>query len=138
MVAFTPKLNPEKVKTIQYNGQKLSLLIPNNLNFFGEFKGKKSGFLVLNSDGSGEYKSDYSLNSCDNTSFRIDWGFLMDENGEIVKIKRSYGFSYPVVYKSLDGKRFKGCKETLFFDYLLEKNGRIEVSSSDDWKKNIN
>ena len=124
-----------KTKTIKSNGKELELVIPDEDVFFGTYSGRKSGFITLKSDGTGTYKSDFSFGECKNQSFKIEWGFLKDKQGGVVKIKRGYGYSYPIVYKSLEGKRFKGCTEELFFDYLLQKKNGIQVSSSDDWLK---
>ncbi|HBH22150.1 MAG TPA: hypothetical protein DDY13_01880 [Cytophagales bacterium] len=104
--------------------------------FYGKYSGRKEGFLLLNEDGSGIYKYDYSFKNqgCDVQEIRIKWGFIVDESGKTVRFERPYGYSYPIIYESTTEDGFKGCTRGSLVDYLLVyKSGKITVSSSDDW-----
>ena len=60
----------------------------------------------------------------------------IDENGEIVKFKRTYGYSYPIIYNCSGENAFQGCSKRSMVDYVLEyDDGTITISSSDDWIK---
>ena len=109
------------------------------VEFYGTYKGRKDGYLTLNSDGTGAYRYDYQAflpENCEEGEIAFDWGFILDEKGEIVKFERSYGYSYPIIYSCTGLNSFQGCTQTSLVDYLLVyKDGSITVSSSDDWKK---
>ncbi|MCK5705059.1 MAG: hypothetical protein KAI29_28100, partial [Cyclobacteriaceae bacterium] len=56
--------------------------------------------------------------------------------GEIVKFKRTYGYSYPIIYNCSGENAFQGCSKRTMVDYVLEyDDGTITISSSDDWIK---
>ncbi|MDH5475044.1 MAG: hypothetical protein OEX22_05075, partial [Cyclobacteriaceae bacterium] len=77
--------------------------------------------------------------SCKNQPIKIEWGFMLDKNNEILKFEREYGFSYPILLKSVGDTSFKGCRDQVLLDFILEyKDGTLGVSSSDDWKKTTN
>lgn len=105
--------------------------------FLGVYRGRKSGFLELRADGSGFYRYDLQglgKDGCQDGEIPIIWGFIVAEDGSVVRFERPYGFSYPVVYLSTSDKKFQGCSRPAMVDYLLEhRNGMIAVSSSDDW-----
>src|SRR5690606_26505131 len=105
--------------------------------FYGLYKGRKSGYLKLNKDGTGSYMYDYQAflpENCAEGAISFNWGFVLDEKLEIVKFERSYGYSYPIIYSCSGANSFQGCRTTSMVDYLLVyKNGNITVSSSDDW-----
>ena len=107
--------------------------------FYGVYTGRKNGHLKLNSDGTGAYLYDYQAflpENCEKGEIPFDWGFILDEKGEIVKFERSYGYSYPIIYSCTGLNSFQGCTQTSLIDYLLVyKDGTITVSSSDDWHK---
>jgi hypothetical protein len=107
--------------------------------FYGKYSGSKGGYLLLNSDGTGEYLDDYfafALAGCPVGPVIFRWGFILDEKDQVVRFERDYGYSIPVIYESTGEKSFQGCRKKVFVDYLLIRvDGTIEVSSSDDWKK---
>ena len=94
---------------------------------------------MLNEDGTGFYKYDifgFAPQGCKNEPILIEWGFLINEEGEVVKFDREYGYSYPILFKSTGESSFQGCREPVLLDFLLEyKDGSLGVSSSDNWKK---
>jgi len=108
--------------------------------FYGKYKGAKKGYLLLKEDGTGEYMYDYDgfrPENCPGGAIQIKWGFLLDDEDKIVAFDREYGKSYPILYNVTGETSFKGCSQRFLVDYILEyKNGDIEISSSDDWKKN--
>ena len=129
----------EKVRIITYEGQKITTTYDVADSFMGIYKGKKTGYLELKSDGSGTYKYDmfgFAQASCINQPIKIEWGFMLDKNNEILKFDREYGYSYPVLLKSIGDTSFKGCRDEVLLDFILEyKDGSLGISSSDDWKK---
>ncbi|MCG8475475.1 MAG: hypothetical protein MI784_08385 [Cytophagales bacterium] len=127
--------SPAEKVTIFYKGKNVSVTQNIKKELLGLYRGKGKGFLKLEKNGTGMYRYDYRIGSCPNESFPIRWGFIKDENGQPVSFKREYGMSYPILFQSLKGKQFKGCREEVFLDWLLVKKDGIHVSSSDDWKK---
>ena len=107
--------------------------------FYGLYKGKKSGYLLLNRDGTGEYKYDiFGIASpgCREGVITFDWGCPVDGNDNNVKFRKTYGFSYPVIFKCSGDICFQGCTREYIVDFILDKNdGKLLVSSSDDWEK---
>jgi hypothetical protein len=105
--------------------------------FLGIYRGRKSGFLELRADGSGFYRYDLQglgKDGCQDGEIPIVWGFIVAEDGSVVRFERPYGYSYPIVYLSTSHKKFQGCSRSAMVDYLLEhRSGMIAVSSSDDW-----
>ena len=66
----------------------------------------------------------------------MDYGFLVDDNNKVIRLKREYGFSYPVLFRSTGSTSFQGCRTPVMLDFLLVyEDGSITVSSSDDWLK---
>ena len=129
----------EKDRTITYEGQEINTTFEVSSKFIGTYKGNKSGFLMLNEDGTGLYKYDifgFAPKSCKNQPIQIEWGFLLRKEGGIVKFDREYGNSYPILLKSTSETSFQGCRESVLLDFILEyKDGSLGVSSSDNWKK---
>ncbi len=127
------------IRIIEYNGSNVKTIYEVDPKFYGEYKGRKSGFLTLNEDGTGEYRYDvfgFAPASCIRQTIDIEWGFLLDDNGEMVKFKREYGLSYPILLKSTGETKFQGCQKEIMLDFIMEyKNGQLGVSSSDDWIK---
>jgi len=125
------------VRVFVYHDKNVETTWKVNEQFYGKYSGSKSGYLELKKDGTGFYKYDYfafAMAGCKNMPIEIQWGFLLDENGEIVRHEREYGFSYPILYKSTGEVSFRGCREEMLLDFLMVyKNGNIGVSSSDDW-----
>ena len=107
--------------------------------FLGEYKGSKKGYLKLNEDGTGTYQYDIfglAPQSCRRGPIDLEWGFITDENGQIVRFERDYGYSYPIIYKATGETSFQGCRKQVFVDYVLEyKDGNLSISSSGDWRK---
>ncbi len=127
----------EGIRYLDYEGSSVKTTYIVDHKFIGKYKGSKQGYLLLNADGTGQYRYDYfgfAADNCKDGPIEMEWGFLLDENNQIVKFKRDYGFSYPVIYYSTSQNFFKGCTKIAMLDYILEYNdGTITVSSSDDW-----
>ncbi len=134
--AFQLQANNERI--ISYRGDDYKTTIDVDTRFIGTYKGKKTGYLELKKDGTGIYKYDifgYAPASCKRQTITIEWGFLLDDKGKIQKRKRDYGFSYTILLKSTSETSFQGCRTPVMMDFILDKNGVLNVSSSDDWKK---
>lgn len=133
------QINPTaKIRQLEYNGSKVKTTFEIDKKFLGMYHGSKKGFLQLNSDGSGLYQYDFPKLStaCAGQDITINWGFIVEDNGEIVRFKRKYGYSYPIIYNCSGENTFQGCTKPSMIDYLLEyDDGTITISSSDDWKK---
>ena len=132
-------ISSEKIRFINYEGRDVKTTFDVPSKFFGEYKGRKSGYLILNEDGTGYYKYDvfgFAPASCKNQPIQIEWGLLLDKNDRILKFDREYGFSFPMLLKSVGETSFKGCRDEVLLDFIMEyKDGSLGVSSSDDWKK---
>ncbi len=128
------------VETFKIDGSNVKVTHRCDDKFYGKYSGANGGYLLLNSDGTGEYLYDYygyALPECHPGAILFQWGFLVDKNNNIVRFKRDYGYSYPVVYLSTGNLSFQGCRKKYLIDYLmLRPDGTIGVSSSDDWEKN--
>lgn len=132
------QLHRSGVRKLEYNGKEISTTTNIEEKFIGRYKGHKSGFLVLQKDGSGIYRYDYPGMSpdCQGDEIKFRWGFLIDDQGNIVKLKRDYGYSYPIIYNCSGDNAFQGCTKRDMVDFILEYNdGTITISSSDDWVK---
>jgi hypothetical protein len=108
--------------------------------FYGVYEGRKSGYLKLNVDGTGEYKYDIfglAPASCERQPIQFKWGFILNEKGELIKNKRDYGFSYPILLESTGSNSFQGCRKAVMKDFILQRGDILHVSSSDDWAKPI-
>lgn len=128
----------DKDRDLEHNGAKVHTTFDVDKQFYGKYKGRKSGFLMLQEDGSGIYQYDYPGLSpdCAGKEITFKWGFILDENGEVVSFKRSYGYSFPIIYNCTSTNTFQGCTKATMVDYILVyDDGTITVSSSDDWKK---
>ena len=128
----------EKTRQLQYNGSKVMTTFKVDDKFIGKYMGSKKGFLQLDPNGNGIYQYDYPGLSleCPGENIEFKWGFIIDENGEIVKFKRTYGYSYPIIYNCSGENAFQGCSKRTMVDYVLEyDDGTITISSSDDWIK---
>lgn len=127
-----------KERIIVYNGEEYKTTIDVETRFVGTYKGRKTGYLQLNPDGTGVYKYDIfgpAPSSCKRIAITLKWGFVLDENGKMVKRKRNYGYSYPILLESTSETSFQGCHTPVMMDYILDRGGTLHVSSSDDWKK---
>lgn len=129
----------EKTRTIDYNGKSVKTTFDIPEEFYGTYAGSKSGYLTLKEDGSGAYNYDvfaFAPSDCKKDIINIEWGFLLDENNNIVSFEREYGLSYPVLMKSTSATSFQGCRKEVMLDFIMVyKDGKIGVSSSDDWTK---
>ncbi len=138
LLLFLPS-GTEDIRVMEHNGAKVKTSFTVDSKFIGTYKGSKPGYLVLNDDGTGVYRYDYEglgPADCEGTEINIIWGFIVEENGDLVKFERSYGYSYPIVYNAIGEGSFKGCTSRSMIDYILEyEDGTITVSSSDDWEK---
>jgi hypothetical protein len=127
------------IRMLQFDGMEVKTTYRVDRKFIGRYSGSKSGYLLLNENGNGAYKYDYFVQSdthCQSGSIELKWGFLVDEDGAIVRFERPYGYSYPIVYMSTGSISFQACTKSSMIDYLLVyKDGTITVSSSDDWIK---
>ncbi len=131
--------DPDKIRNIQYQGKAVKTTFDVDDSFIGRYSGKKSGFLELKKDGTGVYRYDVfammTKDNCPPESITMEWGFLLDEELNIVKFQREYGHSYPVLFRSTGKTHFKGCQDEVMLDFIMVyKDGSIGVSSSDDWK----
>ena len=128
------------VTTFTVDGKEVKVTFSADRRYYGKYSGAKTGYLLLNEDGTGEYKYDYfglAKPNCKPGPILFKWGFILDENNNIVKFERDYGYSVPIIYVCTGESAFQGCRKNVFVDYLLDlRDGSIEVSSSDDWKKN--
>jgi len=125
-------------KIFEIEGQQVEVTHIVDQVFYGRYQGGKEGYLLLKEDGTGEYAYDIHIpaKNCSSEIIRFEWGFIVDENNQIVRFERDYGFSYPVIYKCSGDNCFQGCKKTFLVDYILDKRSEtLEVSSSDDWVK---
>ena len=133
------KVTPD-VKVFHLDGKDVKVTHQVEAKFYGRYSGQQGGYLILNKDGSGEYLNDYfgyAKPSCQAGPISFSWGFLVDEKNNVVRFKRDYGYSYPVVYVSTGENSFQGCRKKYLVDYLMVRtDGTIAVSSSDDWEKN--
>jgi len=132
-------LDYSKTRKLEINGKQVKVTYDIDYRFIGTYSGRKGGFLQLNSDGTGTYKYDtyFPSPNCDGKEIAIEWGLLLDENDRIVNYERGYGFSYPIVYKAVEGKKFKGCRDDFMVDFILDftEQSILSISSSDDWIK---
>ncbi|MDZ7604896.1 MAG: hypothetical protein U5K79_04760 [Cyclobacteriaceae bacterium] len=130
--------NPSKERVLHFEGSEVRTTYEIEGEFYGMYKGSKPGYLELRADGTGTYRYDYSalMKSCEGTAIDFDWGFLLDDQGTVVRFERPYGYSYPIIYSCTGNNTFRNCTMTTMIDYILVYNtGVITVSSSDDWKK---
>lgn len=129
----------EKSRTIEYNGQPVNTTFEVPSQFYGKYAGAKTGYLELREDGTGIYNYDvfgFAPSECKKGPINIEWGFLLDENNQIVSFEREYGRSYPILMESTSLTSFQGCRKRVMLDFIMEyKNGSLGVSSSDDWVK---
>lgn len=107
--------------------------------FYGLYKGAKTGYLLLKRDGTGEYKYDnfgIPISDCREDVIRFEWGFPLNSGNQTVKFRKPYGYSFPVILKCSGGTCFQGCSKDYILEFILDKNdGKLHVSSSDDWEK---
>jgi hypothetical protein len=128
----------EKNRQLEHNGSIVMTTFEIDGKFLGKYKGSKLGFLQLDNDGNGVYRYDYSGLSpdCPGEQIEFKWGFLLDESGDVVKLERSYGYSYPIIYNCSGENAFQGCTKRTMVDFILVyDDGTITISSSDDWVK---
>jgi hypothetical protein len=132
----------EKIRNIEYGGKTVRTTFGVPQKFIGKYSGRKGGYMEFRADGTGSYQYDYNafpLKGCKEGSIEFEWGFMIDEKQEIISYKREYGTSYPVLLRSISNPSFKGCREEILVDFIMEfKSGELQVSSSDDWSKQKN
>ena len=134
---YLPDLT-EKDRTIKYGNTEYTTTYDVDKMFLGVYSGRKSGFLQLNRDGTGEYKYDvfgFARADCSRTAIKFIWGFIVDEDHHLIKNKRSYGSSYQILLESTGNNSFQGCRTVVLKDFILDRGSSLHVSSSDDWKK---
>jgi len=132
------ELQNTEERIISYRGEDYNTTISVEDRFIGPYKGRKSGYLILKRDGTGTYKYDVfglAPASCKRMPITFEWGFILDSTNSVIKRKRDYGYSYPILLKSTSETTFQGCRTAVMMDYILDKKGVLNVSSSDDWKK---
>jgi hypothetical protein len=129
----------DNFKDFWINGEKVRVTNEADEMFLGMYKGEKSGYLSLKSDGTGEYKYDIfgiAESGCEEGVIEFEWGFPLDKDNNKVRFKKPYGYSYPIIFKCTGNVCFQGCSKQYIIDFILDKNdGKLHVSSSDDWKK---
>jgi hypothetical protein len=139
MALFSPA--NDKNRTFTYQGKEVATTYAVESKFLGTYTGRRNGFLLLNSNGTGEFRYDIfgpGLAGCKSETIQMEWGFMVEKNGSLVKFKREYGYSYPILYKSVSPTSFKGCREEVMLDFIMEYPDKtLAVSSSDDWKKSF-
>ena len=131
----------DKNRLIIYKGTEINTTFDVPSEFIGLYDGRKAGYLKLNPDGTGEYKYDIfgmAPPSCERKAILLNWGFILDEKGKIIKNKRDYGYSYPILLESTGTTSFQGCRTPVMKDFILKRGDSFHVSSSDDWQKTIN
>ncbi len=130
-----------EIKIFELNDQHVKVTHQADPSFYGHYRGARGGYLLLHEDGTGEYLYDvFGIHpeDCEPGVIKFEWGFILDENNRLVVFERDYGLSYPVIYQCVGKTCFQGCSRTFMVDYILDKNdGRLVVSSSDDWVKII-
>ena len=128
----------ERDRAIIYNGTEYHTTYAAPIEFIGVYEGRKSGFLKLNADGTGEYKYDifgYAPASCERKPIAFIWGLILDKEGNLLKNERDYGFSYPILLQSTGSNSFQGCRTDVLKGFILNRGKTLHVSSSDDWQK---
>jgi hypothetical protein len=129
----------EATRIFNINNEEVSVTFDVDDMFYGLYQGDKSGYLLLKRDGTGEYKYDIfgvATSECNEGIIQFEWGFPLDKNNDKVKFKKLYGYSYPVIFKCSGDVCFQGCSKVYLLDFILDKgDGKLHVSSSDDWKK---
>ena len=129
----------DNIKDFWINGEKVRVTYGADEMFLGRYKGQKSGYLSLKEDGTGEYKYDIfgiAEEGCKEGVIHFEWGFPLDKENRKVRFKKPYGYSYPIIFKCTGEVCFQGCSKQYIIDFILDKNdGKLHVSSSDDWKK---
>ena len=128
----------DKERIIHYGDSDYHTTYAVPAEFIGIYQGRKTGFLKLNEDGTGEYKYDiygYAPASCERKPIAFIWGFILDKDGKLTKIKRDYGYSYPILLKSTGVNSFQGCRTEVLKEFILNRGKTLHVSSSDDWQK---
>lgn len=136
LLIFLPQNSKDRI--IVYNGENYQTTFDVEARFLGTYKGRKTGYLQLNADGTGIYKYDIfgpAPSSCKRGPITFKWGFVLDSNRKIIKRKRNYGFSYPILLEATSETSFQGCHTPVMMDYILDRGETLNVSSSDDWKK---
>ena len=132
--------SPDEIRYFHVNDQKIKTTFIIDERFFGKYQGDKEGYLLLKTDGTGEYKYDifgFAPPDCKKDVIHFEWGFLLDEENKIIRFEREYGYSYPVIYRAIGNTSFQGCSKEIFLDYILdyEYDKLLTVSSSDNWIK---
>lgn len=129
----------DSIRIFEYQGQQVRTTFDVDEVFLGQYSGRKSGYLLLNNDGSGIYRYDifgFAGTNCKSGEIKMEWGFLVNEEDQIVSFKREYGKSYPILMRATGINSFQGCREKIMLDFIMEyKDGQLGVSSSDDWIK---
>lgn len=130
--------NVNEIREIEYNGQPYATTY-NVEKFNGMYSGSKTGYLELRPDGTGTYAYDIfgiAPADCKRGPITLEYGFLLDDNNELIRLEREYGYSYPLLLKSTGETSFQGCRTAVMLDFVLEKkDSTIGISSSDDWIK---
>lgn len=123
---------------LEHNGSKVLTTFEIDKKFIGVYKGNKQGYLHLKEDGSGIYLYDYAglSQNCPGEQITFNWGFILDDAGQVVKLDKPYGYSYPIIYNCSGENAFQGCTKRTMVDFILVyDDGTITVSSSDNWVK---
>ena len=136
---FPEAESEEYIKDFWIEGEKVRVTYQADEMFLGLYQGAKKGYLSLKKDGTGEYKYDIfgiAKSGCKEDVIRFEWGFPLDKNNKKVMFKKPYGYSYPIIFRCTGDVCFQGCSKQYIIDFILDKNdGKLHVSSSDDWEK---
>jgi len=130
--------SPDKNRHLEHNGSRVMTTFEIDQKFIGIYKGDKQGYLQLDNNGSGVYRYDYAglSQNCSGEQITFKWGFILDEEGKVLKLKKPYGYSYPIIYNCSGENAFQGCTKRSMVDFILVyDDGTITVSSSDNWVK---
>ncbi len=130
--------NSDPIRQMEYEGKSYRTIY-NVDQFNGKYSGAKDGYLEIRGDGTGTYVYDIfgmALKDCKKGPVEVEYGFLINENDSLVRIKRDYGYSYPIILRATGETSFQGCRTPVMLDFLMVyDDGSIGVSSSDDWVK---
>lgn len=133
---LSPGGDKDRAITYKDNEYQTTYAVPEE--FIGLYEGRKTGFLKLNADGTGEYKYDifgYAPASCERKPIAFIWGFILDKDGSLARNERDYGYSYPILLQSTGVNSFQGCRTEVLKEFILNRGNTLHVSSSDDWQK---
>ena len=139
LLYFIEPIPDSATRKFKIDNEEITVTHDVNDMFYGLYQGDKTGYLRLNRDGTGEYKYDIfgvTPSFCKEGIISFEWGVPVNKENTTVKFKKHYGYSYPVIFKCSGEICFQGCSKVYLLDFILDKgDGKLHISSSDDWKK---